>query len=471
MRRSSYTPLPPEPLIVVEEAAGSEEEDAEREDEMGEAAGISSFDYPDDDDEDPNVDPALLCPWRDPRDLRKRSLPTPSCTSGITASQVRRLSERSAATARESAFLATLTSAPAPGRRHSVTISRVPPSIFPTFRGRRESIAAFPNRRDSAAASFSLHLDIMDDIAEIKGARKAKMKIYKTDSKEQVCELQDGNGSPVRFQSPAQSPMSGTLRAPHNEGRRHSDSAGLASLMPPIVPPRRKASEQLTAGIVCTNNDLVTLLSLTSSAQEINIPPPPPQFKTDAPLKSTEQKRPKLKNARSNSFDIGMLKDTSPLQQKKVSPASWFAKRHQPMSKKEEMSSKPIETPSVTFTGPEESVKSTRSQSCVGNLPVVIPDKKEKASKVVWDKPSGSVVDAELLGSAIEVYLRRGESANTSLSPSAPPAAPTPSPASLVEPDPTSQNRNSTNTDPKGKDSTCETSSSICSTLKDLFVK
>jgi hypothetical protein len=183
MRRSSYTP---EPLIVVEEAIKEDDEkDAE-----GAVGGYDDTDNPpsDEDCDDEGGDPAYLCPWRDPRDLRKRSLPTPACTSGITASQVRRLSEgRSQAIAKESAFLATLTTAPAGGRRHSVTISKIPPAgLF--NRGRRESFAAFPvSRRDSA--SFNLHLDIMDDIAEIKGARKAKMKIYKTDSREQVCEV------------------------------------------------------------------------------------------------------------------------------------------------------------------------------------------------------------------------------------------------------------------------------------------
>lgn len=182
MRRSSFTP---EPLIVVEEAI-KEDDEKDMEGAVGGADNPPSDEEYDDGAE--YGDPALLCPWRDPRDLRKRSLPTPSCTSGITASQVRRLSEgRTAAIAKESAFLATLTTAPAPGRRHSVTISKMPPTgLF--NRGRRESFAAFPvARRDSS--SFNLHLDIMDDIAEIKGARKAKMKIYKTDSREQVCEV------------------------------------------------------------------------------------------------------------------------------------------------------------------------------------------------------------------------------------------------------------------------------------------
>lgn len=102
-------------------------------------------------DIDSPVNPYLLHPWRDPRETRKHSLPTAQVTQGITASQVRRLSEQggegSGPTPREAAFLATLCQAPSPsrgGRRHSVvTISKVPNTIF--ARNRRESIAAVPS--------------------------------------------------------------------------------------------------------------------------------------------------------------------------------------------------------------------------------------------------------------------------------------------------------------------------------------
>lgn len=142
MRRSSHTPNQSnqEPLIVVEES-----ENCEKEEEISnQSSPRQSIDI-----ESPE-NPYLLSPWRDLRETRKHSLPTPPCTSGITASQVRRLSERggegSGPSPREQAFLATLYSSPTPqpgGRRHSVvTISRVPPTIF--GRNRRESIAAFP---------------------------------------------------------------------------------------------------------------------------------------------------------------------------------------------------------------------------------------------------------------------------------------------------------------------------------------
>lgn len=40
------------------------------------------------------MNPYLLSPWQNSRDTRKHSLPSQQVTDGITASQVRRLSER-----------------------------------------------------------------------------------------------------------------------------------------------------------------------------------------------------------------------------------------------------------------------------------------------------------------------------------------------------------------------------------------
>lgn len=146
MRRSSYNnsynQSNQEPLIVVEESGNDEEEEYSSNKSVTPKQSL---------DMDSPVNPYLLSPWRDPRETRKHSLPTPQCTTGITASQVRRLSERggdgSGPTPREAAFLATLSqsSGPAPGgRRHSVvTISKVPTTLF--GRNRRESIAAFPS--------------------------------------------------------------------------------------------------------------------------------------------------------------------------------------------------------------------------------------------------------------------------------------------------------------------------------------
>lgn len=78
MRRGSFTGIasggsPNEPLIVVEETGGIAEEE---EDEDSKPSPADNF----------SINQYLLTPWRD---TRKRSLPTPPCTSGITASQVK----------------------------------------------------------------------------------------------------------------------------------------------------------------------------------------------------------------------------------------------------------------------------------------------------------------------------------------------------------------------------------------------
>lgn len=105
MRRASYTPAfkisVDEPLIVVDESEELEIEPTSpksvKEEEVEE------------DKESPD-NPYLLSPFRDPRETRKHSLPNIHSTDGITASQVRRLSDggENAPTATEMAFLAKL---------------------------------------------------------------------------------------------------------------------------------------------------------------------------------------------------------------------------------------------------------------------------------------------------------------------------------------------------------------------------
>ncbi|KAK7865246.1 hypothetical protein R5R35_012371 [Gryllus longicercus] len=561
MRRASYTPLPTqapsEPLIVVEESGNTDDEsgggggDGDEDSRPASPPGCDS----------PLLNPCLLSPYRD---MRKRSLPTPACTSGITASQVRRLSEHGVGTegaaAREAAFLATLQQAPTPapgGRRHSVvTISRAPPSSILFGRGRRESIAAFPSggaprvlppRRDSVSAvpprppatsgatsgsTHNLQLDIMDDIAEIKAARKVRLKMWRTPSRERVCEVQPldggagpstaaagtpgGSGQPTRYQSRG---------ADAAINRRYSDFVSAAGLAPAAGPSqRRRASEQPPsaaagpsaqgqgrgrgAGIVCTNSDLISILSsLASSAQEINRDPDEeaeeeaaaaraqaesPQKKKVPPVSpsapgggagaggaaggnggggaagasgaaaSADQKRSRLKSLRSNSFDVSMLLGTGAAKEKQaaapahsrsgsVGPASWFIKRHQPKRAAEALgaaaggagaaaggaggggagaSKAPVvvtyrdEKANVSTAVPEAAEGAAGAGSSAGaagggggsggggGLPV--------DNKVVWDGRSGSVVDAQVLGSAIEDFLARRGSGNDSSGPPSP---------------------------------------------------
>ncbi|KAJ9586115.1 hypothetical protein L9F63_020236, partial [Diploptera punctata] len=415
---------PGEPLIVVEESGATDEEDSSSREQSPQLML-----NPD----SPLLNPELLSPYRD---MRKRSLPTPQCTSGITASQVRRLSEQgaeAAASAREAAFLATLSTAPQPspgGRRHSVvTISRAPPPSILFGRGRRESIAAFPsntmqatrvlaNRRDSTSSvprppstsgstsgsQFNLQLDIMDDIAEIKAARKVRLKMWKTPSRERVCEVQPldaGAASTSTTRYHQTTPGASTRTDPGATtpiSRRYSDFVPSAQTS---QHPRRRASEQPSAsnsttapaaqkpstssGIVCSNTDLISILSsLASSAQEIN---KDPEEETSIKQKEPEKKRNRLKNLRSNSFDVSMLLGTTAKQRQEsgrssiAGPTSWFIKRHQPKKSEPPKGLSKSPTPVVASTPPEH--------------------------KVVWDGKSGSVVDAQALGSAIEVFLSR----------------------------------------------------------------
>jgi len=547
MRRASYTPLPTqapaEPLIVVEESGGTDDEETPTKESSPQLT----------------LHPGLLSPYRD---MRKRSLPTPSCTSGITASQVRRLSEHgvegsTAASMREAAFLATLSSAPAPspgGRRHSVvTISRAPPPSILCSRGRRESIAAFPassmqvtrvlaNRRDSmssvprppstsgstSGSQFNLQLDIMDDIAEIKAARKVRLKMWKTPSRERICEVQPLDGtagtsaSATRYHQVSPESSSRAEGSASNPiSRRYSDFVPTQ----PAQHPKRRASEQVppsassssvaspkqssSAGIVCSNTDLISILSsLSSSAQEIN---KDPEEKTPCSLQSStkeknslqevqksgsssstnaDQKRSRLKNLRSNSFDVSMLLGTGVKPKQETGrcssvAASWIVKRHQPKR------SDPPKGQSPVMVNPAQDKQDAivvQSSDASSKSPSESGQHKTSPSKsssppdhtVVWDGKSGSVVDAQVLGSAIEVFLARRGSGNDSsggTSPQSSKVSPTKNSGKAATGSagagPSSSSSwfsgNKDGEDDAGASDSCDTS--LCSTLKDLFVK
>lgn len=545
MRRASYTPLtiqtPAEPLIVVEESGGTDDETP---------SGESSPQL---------AHPGLLSPYRD---MRKHSLPTPTCTSGITASQVRRLSEHgaeggTAASMREAAFLATLSSAPTPapgGRRHSVvTISRAPatPNLF--GRGRRESIAAFPansmqatrvlaNRRDSTSSvprppsasgstsgsHFNLQLDIMDDIAEIKAARKVRLKMWKTPSRERVCEVQPLDGtagtsaSATRYHQVSPAPSSrADAGATAPIPRRYSDFVPTQS----VQHPKRRASEQVppatsasstappkpssSTGIVCSNTDLISILSsLASSAQEINKDPEDesaPRVSSSSKGKdsihevqrndssisvaaSADQKRSRLKNLRSNSFDVSMLLGTGVKPKQDAGrcsiagPTSWFVRRHQPKKSDPPKGQSSVvvslsqDKPNVIIVQGTDISSNPQSESGQHKTsPPKSPSPPD--NKVVWDGKSGSVVDAQVLGSAIEVFLVRRGSGNDSsggTSPQNSKVSPTKNSGKSLSRSAgagTSSwfSGNNEVEDEAGASDTCDTS--ICSTLKDLFVK
>lgn len=379
----------------------------------------------------------------------------------------------------EAAFLATLSQGPVPsagGRRHSVvTISRAPPSSILFGRNRRESIAAFPGglpRRDSSSglgSNFNLQLDIMDDIAEIKAARKVKLKMWQTDDKEKICEIQPiegGSSSRYHQQSTA------------GPSRRFSDVTGINLPGPSTQPLKRRASEMPQVrrvstppptggrGIVCSNTDLISIMSsLTSSAQEINII----SLKGD-PKVSVDQKRSRLKDSRSNSFDISLLPDSRshPYDGKISNEASnWFIRRHQPMESKKKLTDE-IKQKQLVVTFADEKPKSTLTEKKEGSVKEKPTVKQSSVEKVVWDKPTGTAVDAQVIGSAIEVFLNQRSS-----EPSTSQQKEEPTPATPSKTNKTSMSWfGSSKSKPPGDEgasSSCD--NSICSTLKDLFVK
>lgn len=219
-----------------------------------------------------------------------------------------------------------------------------------------------------------------------------------------------------------------------------------------------------SSGIICSNTDLISILSsLTSSATEIN------QCGVSPGKNATlDQKRSRLKSSRSNSFDISILHGTSNKSEQdknaSASPSNWFINRHQPISTKTGQNAK---TP--LKTSPREKQNTTESFK-VPNRGKDTPE----ANKVIWDERSGSLVDAEALGSAIEVFLRRGGPENPDTQNKTPPSV-SPSKGAIPKTTLNKSAAGKTKTSwfsSKGDDDSTETcDSSLCSTLKDLFVK
>ncbi|XP_031627210.1 uncharacterized serine-rich protein C215.13 [Contarinia nasturtii] len=434
------------------------------------------------------INPYLLSPWRE---TRKHSLPSQQVTEGITASQVRRLSERggegSGPSPREAEFLATLSQAPQPsGRRHSVvTISKVPFSVF--GRGRRESVAAFPtggrvlaSRRESQQSTgppatdpigsiHNLQLDIMDDIVQ---ARKARMKLWNT-SNEKVCEVQTysdaGNSSATRYTN-----------------RRYSDFVGSTPLAPipaaslrrasempvPILTPSTSAAAKSPStsffkrtGIAVTNTDFKSLItSLASSATEINKVDDTSPGKTKPSTSSSNTLAPDQgisRSNRSNSFDVSILHNAKQMvtgnssdKSNAASLSGWFEKRHQPMSRKKSLRN----TANVTVSFSKEVFDRFKEKE--------LQKEKKSKSHFRWDNKS-AFVDPHIIGNAIEGFLRKsarhGKDSRSKRS-----GGGSSSSSSSSKPSSSSSFWFGKSDEDDSKDS-CD--SSLCSTLKDLFVK
>lgn len=347
---------------------------------------------------------------------------------------------------------------------------------------RRDSVSSQPRGSiggggSNSGSTFNLQLDIMDDITEAKARAKEKRKVNRTQSRERIDDLDFEDCSPGSSKGPDRrfSEFSVTSKTSQN-GSQKRRASELPTLNFNAV-----STKKTGPGIVCSNTDLISLLSpLTSSAQEIcadaekekEVPNVITNPNTGSPTQQKsilDKKRKQLKD-RSNSFDVGFLPGGS------SNSASWFVKRHQPIAKKDEAGD-PKSNVIVTFTDEKEKPKTTL---------VTIPDKTTKPpktstdskklsspsterSKVVWDNRSGSVVDPQLIGSAIEVFLNR----RSSQEPSSPVAKLSPKDSPTKASSSTSKTWFATASKEGGDDSgpsdPCD--SSICSTLKDLFVK
>lgn len=283
--------------------------------------------------------------------------------------------------------------------------------------------------------------------------------MWKTPSRERVCEVQplEGNSSSQRYTQ---------------QQRRFSDFGAISNSISSCSlsgtnqasTSRRRASEfprSLTGaspGIVCSNTDLISILSsLTSSATEINR-----CGEERESSKSLEQKRRRLKDHRSNSFDVSILHGTGSKQSsvEKASteppPSSWFANRHQPMWKKQ----KSVDVPSFSSSSSSSAIKLGVIKTVKETLAKSSPPK-ETRHKVVWDDSSGTRVDAQVLGSAIEEFLtsQSSKSESSSGKPAVSPGKPKPGKVASWF--------SGGNKEPEAE--ACEPS--ICSSLKDLFVK
>lgn len=315
----------------------------------------------------------------------------------------------------------------------------------------------------------------MDDIVQ---SKKARMKLWNTSS-EKVCEVQTvdeagTSSSAIRYTNRRFSDFVPTSLTPVTSitNRRASENP---SMLSPCPTPSKKG------GIVCTNTDLISLLtSLASSATEINrieevktptVQPATPPAKASSNFLKVERKASLKKSNRSNSFDVSIFKQVTTSEDKSTGAASkvdvqsgWFAKRHQPMSKR----GSTARASKATVTFAKEAFEKLTSDSSKETPPKEVKPKKKEhkspLSRLKWDGRS-AIVDARMIGSAIEGFLKRDGSSSSKNS------------AKNASKNSSNRcNKKSTKSSWFGKndeeDSSGETcDSSLCSTLKDLFVK
>jgi hypothetical protein len=354
---------------------------------------------------------------------------------------------------------------------------------------RRESItAAGPPSTDIRGSVHNLQLDIMDDIVQ---ARKARMKLWNT-SNEKVCEVQTvdeaGTSSTAqRYTNRRFSDFITTTLGPIPQSMRRASENPSCMLISPSVSPAPTPSKK--AGIICTNTDLISLLSsLASSATEINrisevptpVAPTPSSTQKQQPQKSSNfllpERRTSLKKSnRSNSFDVSILKGVKPMtDDAKTSPSGngWFTKRHMPASKRtntvKSSAQATVSFAKETFeklTDPKDSSSTPTASTSSKEKPNPKKRKEHKSplNRLKWDGRS-AIVDARIIGSAIEGFLRGGSSSKESSSKGSSKES------ARLKKTSTKTSWFSKTEEEDSSGDTCDTSS-LCATLKDLFVK
>lgn len=337
------------------------------------------------------------------------------------------------------------------------------------FGSRRESqTSTGPPATDPLGSIHNLQLDIMDDIVQ---ARKARMKLWNTSS-EKVCEVQtvDEAGTsttPMRYTNRRYSDFVGSTLAPIPANRRASENPVIASTASTTPSGSRSQSFFKKTGIVVTNTDLMSIISsLASSATEIN-------KVDDTPIKSSSKASTSTANSlapdsagagisrsnRSNSFDVSILQNAKQMMASGSSAADknaaalsgWFEKRHQPMARKKSIKN----TASATVSFSRDVLERFKDKDEPREKP------RKPKSKLRWDN-RGHFVDAHVIGNAIEGFLRKSTSTKG--------AVPKERKKSTAS---SSSSKSSSfwfgKADEDDSNDTCD--SSLCSTLKDLFVK
>lgn len=350
----------------------------------------------------------------------------------------------------------------------------------------------------------------MDDIVQ---SRKARLKLWTTSS-EKVCEVETltevgggGGATPQRYTNRRYSECVSGQVSPSPSYRRASEHP--ASISPCVTQPTSTRSstkrKKSTAGLLGSRTDISSIFNtLTSSAIEIHkcedMPPSSQAGSKSKNSLSTTQTATSSSNlldpnagrsTRSNSFDVSILNNAKQMvsdaqDNSSAAISGWFAQRHEPMARKKSIRSK-----STAMALSKEMLEKLQAKDVLReSKPKLKPRSKQKS----WtDHTKGTIVDATVIGSAIEGFLRK----NSGSGPSGSAAVPTSSSSSsattvkssatkgAVPKDYGSSRRTRTQTqaanavrstlnwfgkgDEDDSKDTCD--ASLCSTLKDLFVK